>query len=289
MAAFATLAPSFTYNMGSKVVQGVTSRSFGALDPSWRIYPAPSLETHLPTCNDNLVDSLRDGSIVSCVGIRRFTGDREIELDDGARLEADVVIFCTGFVPHDELVQSQNSVYKDPEDGSITTSSFPRLYQNIFPPEYADCLAYSGYWVTPTSILGMADLIAMAVAQVFKGGYQLPSIPEMNTQIDKHQAWVRSLRQKTTVDPCIVQGWYWKEFLHKVAGTRVDEYLGWGWKGWWFWLTNPRFCSMLMSKYDSAVSYRLFDGRRTKWEGAKEAIIEINKQIDWMQRHGVTM
>jgi hypothetical protein len=38
----------------------------------------------------------------------------------------------------------------------------------------------------------MADLIAMAVAQVFKGGYQLPSIPEMNIQIDKHQAWVRS-------------------------------------------------------------------------------------------------
>jgi hypothetical protein len=46
---------------------------------------------------------------------------------------------------------------------------------------------------------------------------------------------------------------------------------------------------MLMSEYDSGVIYRLFDGRRTKWDGAKEAIIEVNKQIDWMQRHGVTV
>jgi dimethylaniline monooxygenase (N-oxide forming) len=113
-------------------------------------------------------------------------------LDDGTRLEADTVIFCTGFIPHDELLQNQKPVNKGLENSSISASSFPKLYQNVFPPEYVDCLAYSCYWVTPTSVLGMADLIAMAVAQVFKGGYQLPSIPEMNIQIDKHQAWVRS-------------------------------------------------------------------------------------------------
>lgn len=54
-------------------------------------------------------------------------------------------------------------------------------------------------------------------------------------------------------------------WLHDAAGTGVNEKLGYGWKGWWYWLVRNGECRDLMNGVNSPYIWRLFEGRRKKW------------------------
>lgn len=118
----------------------------------------------------------------------------------------------------------------------------------------------------------------MALAQVWKGIYKLPSEAKMNEEIDKHHAWIAKLADKDSVYGDIIQEGPWQYFLHDAEGTGCNENLGYGLRGWLFWLRNPWWCNLLMTGVDSPHSWRLFDGRRKKWDGAKEAILQANEK-----------
>jgi dimethylaniline monooxygenase (N-oxide forming) len=49
------------------------------------------------------------------------------------------------------------------------------------------------------------DVAAMAIAQIWKGGFALPSEHEMNAEINKHHEWVRSLARDDSVYTGIVR------------------------------------------------------------------------------------
>lgn len=119
--------------------------------------------------------------------------------------------------------------------------------------------------------------MSMALAQIWKGDYKFPSEANMNKEIDKHHRWIAKLAEKDTVYGNIVQEGPWQYFLHDAAGTGCNENLGYGLRGWLFWLKNPRWCNLLMTGVDSPHSWRLFDGKRKKWDGAKEAILQANE------------
>lgn len=247
--------------------------------PEWRLRPSPSLANHQPVITDNLVDSLWAGSVISVPGIQRFTGDKEILLTDGTILEdIDTVILCTGYATDFSLVPDLDLFGSDnvPKD-SNTGERMPRLYHNIFPPQYANSLVFIQYIALTEGLNAVVDLVSMAAAQVFKGTYKLPSVPEMNAHIDAQHAWVHDLGKKDTVYSGIVRpGPFWY-FLNDAAGTGVNEKLGYGWEGWKFWWSDPKLCSMLMKGVMTPFMYRLFDGRRKKWDEAREAILHINE------------
>jgi dimethylaniline monooxygenase (N-oxide forming) len=50
--------------------------------------------------------------------------------------------------------------------------------------------------------------------------------------------------------------------MNELAGTGVDEYLGYGWKGWWFWVSERMFCNVLMGRLWSSCIYRVFGEKR---------------------------
>lgn len=140
-----------------------------------------------------------------------------------------------------------------------------------------------------TGICEAADLIGMAVSQVFSGKSKLPSKEQMEQQIATHHAGFRATAALERVPPTraamekVVDEGSFRYFLHDVAKTGVNERLGYGWEGWNFWLQQRQLCDMLVSGIESLHLYQLFDpppdtGRK-RWSGARAAIEIANEQL----------
>ncbi len=212
--------------------------------------------------------------------MRRFVGDSKVELIDNTVLEVDTVILCTGYEPDFSLTPDFSPLESwEEKKASKNQTPLARLYQNIFPPEYADSLAYMNYVALTDGAITVIDVAAMAIAQVWKGGFALPSEQEMNAEIDKHHEWVRSLGRDDSVYTGIVRPGPWYAFLNRAAGTGVDENLGYGWEGWKFWMRERKLSGLMLKGVMTPFMYRVFEGRRKKWEGSKEAIFHANEHV----------
>ncbi|KAK9319791.1 flavin monooxygenase-like protein [Lipomyces orientalis] len=290
--ALTAVAPGLSKTLHDRYVQRLTKESFN-LDPAWRIHPPPSILTHQPTISDSFVSCLHDGTISSVDGICRFRNENDVELVDGSVIAVDAVIFCTGYSPDFEIFAGQDltsdpttSEHHDLGHDRGYTLPFTRLYQNIFPPEYSDSIAFLNNWAFTVGAFPIADLASMAIAQVWRGAFSLPSRVDMDHEIDASHLWLRSLAKDDSVYPGIVPEGPWLHWLHKAAGTGVNEKLGYGLQGWLFWFRHPRFCNLLMGGLASVHTFRLFDGRRKKWQGAKEAILRANDNAkQYIDRH----
>jgi len=72
------------------------------------------------------------------------------------------------------------------------------------------------------------------------------------------------LAGRGTVFPGLVKAGQWMSWANEMAGMGVDEHLGYGWKGWWFWVTNMPFWNLLPEGTNPPYIYGLFDGKRKK-------------------------
>lgn len=225
--------------------------------------------------SDSLVEGLENGNIVSKSEIRRFIGPTTVEFEDSS-VEVDVVICCTGFVRDFsicpvELVKDRWS--EMPKSDGIP---LPRLFQNIFPPSDPS-VAYLNNFSYPTGFMWIADLASMAVAQVWNNG-GLPTERQMNEQIDQHHAWLTKLVERETVPSDLVNEQSWLKWCNDTAGTGIEN-LGWGWPGLKFWFWDYKVSGLLMGGVESPFALRLFDGKRKKWEGARQAVIDVNEEV----------
>ena len=277
------ISPAFAESFFNMFIQSLTKKSF-KLDPKWRIHPPPSFATHQPTISDSLVQYLTNDSIKSTAAIRRFIGSNKIEFEDGVVAEVDVVICCTGYSRGFDIIPELQPEPKTPlewaENPNSDGRSLPRLYQNIFPPTRGDSIAYLNNFVLPRGFFHIADLAAMAVTQVWKNNPPLPSQEVMNEAIDAHHEWMVSLVKKETVITDLVKEEIWMKWVREIAGTGVDEMLGYGLGGWKFWLRDWKFCNMLMGGIESPLVDRVFDGKRKKWDGARQAIVNQNQEAE---------
>ena len=264
-------------------------RTFGALDPEWRLEPFPSVTLTLPGMFEPVMPFLQDGSLVSLPGIKRFLGDgKSVEFTDGTVLEdVDAVILCTGYsADWSVAAPSFLETSKPPDSGRCP--ALPRLYMNLFPPRYADScalLCHSAFG--KSNGFGFADVMAWAVANVFRGTTPadcVPSTPKMERHIDDHHAWVASRWKQGGdefgCDVSMVRQWEFQTFLHKAAGTGVLENLGWwpSWSGWKFWWREREMYNLMVNGVETSHMFRYFDtgGQRPVWEGAGEAIRRLN-------------
>lgn len=256
----------------------VAKKSF-VPDPSWALSPPPvHTLTHHPLINDELYGELKAGRVLSVSGLSGFTGPSTAVLSDGKEVEVEVVICSTGYDRNLSLVENMNLTDGTPEEPGFRGKRLARLYQNIFPPKYANSVAYFNNIVHDVPMLSLADLAGMAVAQVWKGAAPLPSEDEMNRTIDKHIDWICNLAKDDTVYPEFLEEATWHRWAHETAGTGILENLGYGLDGWRFWWRESKLCKLLLDGVDSTHMYRLFDGRRKKWDGAKDAILAANAQ-----------
>lgn len=174
--------------------------------------------------------------------------EKQVQLDDNTVLEVDVVIFCTGYIPNCRIIPSLDLLRSTPYS-KMENQPLPRarLYQNIFPPSRADSVAFLSSWNNGIGVPMVGDLASMAIAEVWKARYRLPSEEEMEKKIDEFHGWIVSVsmglgermgRQAVPIG--------WMEWLNEVAGTGCNEKLGYGWEGWKFWLGNMGLCNLMM-------------------------------------------
>jgi dimethylaniline monooxygenase (N-oxide forming) len=277
--AISAFAPQTAQKLFDNTVRTLADSCFN-LDPKWNFKPAPSLVTHRPLISDHLVDHLRNESIISVGGIKRFIDERVVELADGSTLEVDVVVFSTGYTADLSLMPENSPIaVSDPNqvEQPFQVPPLARLYKNIFLPSHPDSIAYLSNWTLGDAIMPVSDLASMAITQIWKGDFALPSEEVMNRDIDAHHAWVRRVAGQGGTFREIVNRGPWLSWLNDAAGTSVNENLGYGLQGWLYWLSDSNFCSLLMTGVDSPHILRLFDGRRKCWVGARDAIMRVNE------------
>ncbi|KAK5988367.1 Monooxygenase aurF [Cladobotryum mycophilum] len=262
------LMSKYTPSLWEKTMNSVIGKLQGQvfdLKPEWRFSPAPSIANQRPLVSDDLVAGLAAGSIISTHGLERVIDGKTVETSDGQRYEIDAIVFCTGFSVDFSIVgPDADPTRETTKDWEMTAGangrSLPRLYQNLFSLDHPDSLAFMGN----LSFMNPAFFI-------------LPPAEEMARQVDAHHAWVVQLAKTGSVMPAVVKASSWMDWVNEVTGTNLATYLGYGIEGWKFWASDREFCGMLMDGLLSPHAYRVFPGKRKAWDGAKDAIIKMNK------------
>jgi dimethylaniline monooxygenase (N-oxide forming) len=253
------------------------------LKPEWGFDPAPQVNQARPIVSDNLVENLASGNVTSCTAIERILDGTTVEFTDGTRIEVDSIILCTGYTVDYSIVGNSDPTRDTSAKWQVTEGSagrsLPRLYQNIFSCEHPDSLAFMGNLSFMNPAFLMFDLATMALAQIWKGRSALPSKEEMNRAVDEHHAYVRKLAAKGPVVPGLVYAPDWMDWVEDAAGLGLKENLGYGIKGWWFWLRERKFCNVLMDGLLTPIHYRVFPGKRKYWDGAREAIMKMHQEL----------
>jgi dimethylaniline monooxygenase (N-oxide forming) len=272
--------PAVAENMFNKVAKGIQDKAF-KLRPEWRFEPATSLKQSVPIVSDYLVSHLESGAIRSVAGIERISGPSSVQLSDGTTLEVDTIIWCTGYKTDFSFLNASYDPTKNitsawAQSKGSNNKPLARLYQNIFSLRAPNSLAFLGTVAFPSPAFQAYDLATMAIAQVWKGASPLPGQAAMEEEVDAHHQWVISLAQRGTVYPGIVQPGPWMRWVNEAAGTGVNEMLGYGPKGWKFWWGDGKFCTMCYDGILSPHVFRVFEGKRKRWHGARQAIEKVN-------------
>lgn len=263
--------------MFDKFVKSLQDKSF-KIRPEWGFEPPQ----WTPIVSNYLVDYLEHGKIESVRGIKRVLDASRVELDDGNILEADVLIWCTGYKADFSMLEPHFDPTKEPSSAWSSASGsngkpLLNLYHNVFSLEKPDSLTFLGNVHTTLPGFLLFDMASMAIAQVWKGASTLPPLPVMKSIVDAHHIWLADqANRRSNVSPGMVEGGSWLRTFDILAGSGVNEHLGYSWKGWWYWLRNIKLCNMLMGGVWTPHVHRFFDGKRKKWDGAEAAINNVN-------------
>jgi cation diffusion facilitator CzcD-associated flavoprotein CzcO len=150
-------------------------------------------EAH-PTVSSRILDRITHGAIKVKPNIRRLEGD-EVEFEDGSRVHADVVIYCTGykitfpFFDEDFISAPDNRI---------------DLFRRVFKPDLPN-LFFIGLLQPLGAVMPLSEAQGRWVADYLNGRYKLPPEGEMRSFIGEDMAkmqkrYVASKRHTIQVD-----------------------------------------------------------------------------------------
>ncbi|KAK8099707.1 dimethylaniline monooxygenase 2 [Apiospora kogelbergensis] len=281
----------------------------------WRLADFPSLSRRHPTVNEQWFPAVQTGAIAPVRGFKAFVGEGEVLLDDGTVLEVDAVIMCTGYeycdfglVPELDMdgagglpARTAASLAEEKEKMGDTTLKgagrsddvphLPRLYHLIFPPRWADSMAFLSCYAPQEAVWNVCDLASMAVAQIWAaataakspqpparenpktGPATLPARAAMDRQVDAYHAWWRAqwAADRATL-PGFVRADAFVRFLHGAAGTglhaRVDHAAALSCGGWRLWWDDRALYAWLARGPVHPAAYRVFETNPRGCRGA---------------------
>jgi cation diffusion facilitator CzcD-associated flavoprotein CzcO len=151
----------------------------------------------------------RDGGVRCFRGrITSFPGGDELLLSTGERIQADVVIFATGW--------RQSLAFLDPElKQTVLRGGYLHLFRHILPPNERR-LGFVGY-ASSTACQLTAEISAHWLSQAFHGELDLPDPSEMDIEIDVVKSWLRE------VIPGRAEGYYVGPHLAHHIGELLGD------------------------------------------------------------------
>ncbi len=136
-------------------------------------------EAH-PTVSGRILDRIQHGRITPKPNIRRLDG-RFVEFEDGSRVEADVVVYCTGY----------KITFPFFDEGFISApDNHIELFRRVFHPELPD-LMFIGLLQPLGAIMPLAEAQGQWLADYLKGEYALPPRAELDADIRADQEAMR--------------------------------------------------------------------------------------------------
>ena len=174
---------------------------------------------------DDFFELLKSGRIKAIRGSVNRYYETGIELDEGTRIAADLIILGTGW-------QRDLSFLSDALKAKVYNNGRFNLYRRITPPAQQR-LAFVGFFPTLTCPLS-SEVGAHWAAQLFAGNMSLPSEAEMSREISRLEGWaserVPELEDGVFTGPYIAH--YVDELMRDMGlptrrtGNFLQEYLG---------------------------------------------------------------
>lgn len=154
-------------------------------------------------------DALRRGKLTpKRAQIASFTGPTTVTLDTGEQVEADVVIFATGW--------RQGVHFLDPElHRRVFKDGRFHLYRHILPPNEPQ-LGFVGY-ASSLACQFTSEMGAHWLSQHFRGELALPSSAEMEREIERVQQWTAE------VFPARKEGYFIGQYLAHYIDDLVRD------------------------------------------------------------------
>lgn len=137
-------------------------------------------EAH-PTVSGRILDRIQHGTIAPKPNIESFPGGRAVRFVDGSEVEADVVVYCTGY---------QISFPFFDEDFISAPDNHIELYRRVFHPEIPNVF-FIGLLQPLGAIMPIAEAQGAWVGDYLLGDYRLPPQAELRADIDADQAAMR--------------------------------------------------------------------------------------------------
>ncbi|HEV2752222.1 MAG TPA: NAD(P)/FAD-dependent oxidoreductase, partial [Solirubrobacteraceae bacterium] len=162
-------------------------------------------EAH-PTISGRILDRLAHGAIITRPNIARLHR-HEVEFTDGSRVEADLVVYCTGYKVTFPFFDES---FISAPDNHI------ELFRRVFHPGIPE-VAFIGLLQPLGAIMPLAEAQGQWVAAYLRGEYHLPPREAMMTEMRRDFArmakrYVASKRHTIQVD--------FDDYLHELARER---------------------------------------------------------------------
>jgi thioredoxin reductase len=151
------------------------------------------LEAH-PTVSDDVLSRLAHGEIAPKPNIAELT-ERTVRFADGSEVDADVVVYCTGY--------RVTFPFLDPALISAPDNDLP-LFRRVFHPDVGG-IYFIGLLQPIGAIMPLAELQSQWICDHLAGRYQLPPDVELRADIEAERAamfkrYVASKRHTMEVD-----------------------------------------------------------------------------------------
>ncbi len=153
----------------------------------------PLLGAH-PTVSDDVLSRIAHGEIVPKPNIAELT-ERTVRLADGSEVEADVVVYCTGY--------KVTFPFFDPELIAAPGNDLP-LFRRVFHPDIPDVF-FIGLLQPLGAVMPLAELQSRWICDHLAGRYHLPPAAELRADMEAERAamfkrYVASKRHTMQVD-----------------------------------------------------------------------------------------
>lgn len=207
--------------------------------------------------NDDFLDSIVSGKLqVKPAGIERLDGD-SIVFTDGTRIQADVLMCCTGYYEG----QPPSYFFNGIEFGGVRD-----LYKHVFHPDLGERVAFIG-WARPAQggIPACSEMQSRYYSLLLSGKRKLPEKAELLQLIAKDREFEESSFYARKYQGTIVS---YTPYMDSVAELvdckpRLSDYL-----------LNPRLLYHLLCGANVPTAYRL-RGPHAQAEMAKRVVLSL--------------
>jgi dimethylaniline monooxygenase (N-oxide forming) len=182
------------FRVRQKLLEKTLLESVGDMEQYGLPKPDHKIAEAHPTVSGRILDRLAHGAITPKPNIAELRGDR-IAFVDGTEVEADVVVYCTGY--------KVTFPFFDEDFISAPDNDLP-LFRRVFHPEYPDVF-FLALLQPLGATMPIAEHQGQWLADYLRGEYALPPKPDMLEDIRREREamfkrYVKSKRHTMQVD-----------------------------------------------------------------------------------------